>query len=285
MFQLDILYEDDHLAAVHKPTGMVVNRSDNAPHDTVQDWVESRWPQLFKQSSRAEETTSEQQEQQQVFLQRSGIAHRLDKDTSGILLIAKDVETLFSLFEQFQQRQVKKKYLALVHGKVSPKTNVIDAPIRRHPLKRTQYTVGEGGRPSQTEYQVLQHFSALDVEKVMNEPLFQRRHPRKLIGIPTNFKKAVNLYQGFSLVEVSPLTGRTHQIRVHFASQHHPVVADELYAGKKRIALDRRWCPRQFLHAAMLTFTHPHTHQQMNIEAPLPGDLQTVLHLLLPSSS
>ncbi len=267
--ELPILFEDEHVVVVMKPAGVVVNRSHTHQTDTVQDWMEKTYPQLFT-------TIDEVTEETQLFLDRSGIAHRLDKDTSGILLCAKTPQSLAQLFSQFKQRQIRKTYLALVHGKLIPSEGEINLPLGRDSKFRLRFAVREGGRESQTLYKTLHFFPHFQIdlfEKQKDRPEFTSN----LQGQSKNFRRAIKSYQGFSLVELHPLTGRTHQIRVHMSHLHHPLVGDQLYGGKRRQVLDMMWCPRHFLHAAELIFNHPISGEVVTVKSSLPKDLVEVL--------
>jgi len=173
---------------------------------------------------------------------RPGIVHRLDRDTSGLILVAKNEPIRRALQRQFKARQVHKVYVALLDGHLEAAHGRIEAPLGRDPRRRQRMAVVPGGREAITEYRLLASFAGGD----------------------------------YSLVEAEPKTGRTHQIRVHFASIGHPVVGDTVY-GRRRTRLP---VPRQFLHAQRLGFTHPLTGQPLEFEAPLPIDLAAVLHLL-----
>jgi len=177
--------------------------------------------------------------------------HRLDKETSGVLVLAKNPEAFIKIQAQFKARTVSKKYLALVHGKVSPLVGDISAPIKRNPFNRFRFTVSVDGRPSTTAYKVLDYYQ--------------------------NPKESNKSKKYYSLIEVLPKTGRTHQIRVHFSHLHNPVVADESYAGRKTSRADRNWCPRLFLHAKYLSFIHPVIEKKLEFEVKLPDDLQQAL--------
>jgi len=215
---IPVIFEDQSLLVIDKPAGVTVNKAETTKgQETIEDWL------------------------RQSPLPRRGIVHRLDKDTSGLLVIAKTADAMANLQAQFKQRQVKKVYLALVHGRVEPQSGNINLPVGRNPLKRQRFTVLITGRPAQTSYQVVKQYSA------------------------------------YSLLKVFPKTGRTHQIRIHFKHLSHPLVADPLYLGKKRLRQDRLWCPRLFLHSQSLSFTQPQTHRIINLEAPLPYDLQAAL--------
>jgi len=250
-----IVFEDSHILVLAKPAGMVVNRVKTARGKTVQDWVEEK---LKCQNSNVETTT--QNSKLSDFYQRAGIVHRLDKETSGLLLVAKTPSAFAHLQAQFKERKVRKKYLTLVHGEVKAKEGEIEAPIGRLPWKRMRFGVLPGGKQAKTKYQVL------CIKYYVSEK--ERR-------------------EYYSLLEAFPHTGRTHQIRVHLQYINHPVVADEFYVGKKRARKDRQWCPRLFLHACYLNFCHPKTKKRVEFELELPEDLKKVLESLsdgLPSS-
>jgi 23S rRNA pseudouridine1911/1915/1917 synthase len=173
-------------------------------------------------------------------VQRPGIVHRLDKDTSGLIIAAKDERTHNGLAEQLKDRQVKKTYLALVEGRLEPKEALIDAPIGRDPNNRQRMMVRAGSssgksRDAQTAYRSREYL------------------------------------HGYTFVEASPITGRTHQIRVHFASLGHPIVGDAVYGKRSDLV------PRQFLHAWRLSFRHPIEGLELSFEAPLPEDLAAAL--------
>lgn len=226
--KLKIIFEDKSLLVIDKPSGIIVDRSKTNKKETVQDWVEKYLKIEGKGAG-----------------DRAGIVHRLDKETSGVLLIAKDQETFEDLQDQFRKRKVKKTYLALVHGKVEPKKGTIEAPISRSPFNRKKFGVFLEGRQSKTKYKTEEY--------------------RKLND------KVV------SLLELMPETGRTHQIRVHLKHIGYPIVADEKYGGRKRARADRQWCPRQFLHAVNLSFIHPQAGKRVAFYSPLPLDLKKAL--------
>jgi len=221
-----IIFEDRWLLAVNKPAGMVVNRAETTKRMvTLQDWLEK------KKRGQA--------------IERNGIVHRLDKETSGVLVVAKTAEVMKALQQQFKDRQVKKTYLCLVHGQVKPRKGKIKAPISRNPFNRKRFGVFLGGRVAETEYQVMEELR----------------------------------YKGeeLSLVKIWPKTGRTHQIRVHMKHIGHALVADELYAGRKTSRKDRLWCPRLFLQAGSLELIHPVLKQKKRFEAELAVELEAVL--------
>ncbi|MFH1840563.1 MAG: RluA family pseudouridine synthase [Candidatus Shapirobacteria bacterium] len=224
-----IIFQDKDLLVLDKPAGWIVNRSQTTfRQETLQDWLEREMPC-------------------QVRFERAGIVHRLDKETSGLLLVAKNEKAFEELQSQFKNRQVKKEYLVLLHGRVIPVEGSIQAAISRHPLNRHKFGVFLGGRSAQTEYQLVTFFPS-------------------------------SQWGSFSLVKVQPRSGRTHQIRVHFKHLGFAVVGDLLYAGRKVARQDRRWCPRQFLHAAALEFRHPRSRQPLFFTSPLPEVLQRALN-------
>jgi len=217
------------LLVIDKPTGMVVNRAETTRKMvTLQDW-------LAKQGIG-------------MGVERNGIVHRLDKETSGVLVVAKSQEVMRDLQKQFKERKVQKTYLALVHGQIRPKKGKIRAPITRNPFNRKRFGVFVGGKPAETEYQVKEEYE----------------------------------YKGerLGLVKLWPKTGRTHQIRVHLKHVGHPLVADELYAGRKTSRKDRSWCSRLWLQAVSLELTHPGLRKKKRFEAELAVDLQAGLKKL-----
>lgn len=238
MLNPKIIFEDQDILVINKPCGLVVNRSQTAKDRTLQDWIEMRsshYPQL------QERIASGNNE----FIRRSGLVHRLDKETSGVMVIAKNVQAFVNLQSQFKERQVVKKYLALAHGLTEPKNGNINLPLARKPGDRRHFGVRLNGRPAYTEYKRL-----------------------KVIKRPSG--------EWLSLLEVSPKTGRTHQIRVHLASIHYPLVSDTLYLGHKQLKKDRLWCSRLFLHAFTLCFYHPKFGQKVCYKAELPRELAKI---------
>ena len=201
---MEIIYQDDDVLVVNKPPGLVIDREALETPDRL-------------------------------------VVHRLDKDTSGLLVFAKTEEALENLQQQFKERDVKKRYLALVRGKVEPRSGTIDKPIGRAPKGIGKFVVVEGGRPSVTKY------------------------------------VAAEFYSAQTLLDVTPLTGRTHQIRVHLKSIGHPIVGDKLYASRRQQREDEKIIERQFLHAYRLGFEHPRTGEWLTFEIGLPEDLQKVL--------
>lgn len=216
-----ILFEDGDLLIINKPSGIVVNSAESVKSETVQEWVEKKY---------------------NIFIEnRAGIVHRIDKETSGILLIAKNPETFYELQKQFKQRSIKKTYLAIVHGNLVPEEGEIRAPIGRLPWNKERFGVVPGGKDAVTKYKVYKN------------------------------------YDDYSLVEVYPETGRTHQIRVHLKYINHPIVGDYLYAGRKTSRADRKTVGRVMLHAWKISFAHPKTAKQITLEAEIPDDMMRVL--------
>jgi 23S rRNA pseudouridine1911/1915/1917 synthase len=254
-----IIFEDDSLILINKPAGWVVNRADTYDGPTVQEWAEQKFDIAHFSFSKKDDAEGEYGSPREIFTKRGGIVHRLDKDTSGILLLAKNPDTLIELLRQFREREVEKTYIALVHGKLSPNEGTIRLPMDRSRDDRKKFAISADGRLSETQYKVVELFPGL---------------PK---GISPKKGKS---YQGFTLVELKPKTGRTHQIRVHMSALKHPIVGDQTYAGKKRIVIDAEWCPRQFLHAKEIIFTHPLTKKQLTFEAPLAEDLTAALLLI-----
>ena len=239
---LDIIHEDNEIIVLNKPAGLVVHPGAGNRNGTLVNRLIHHFDQLSSLSGRF----------------RPGIVHRLDKDTSGIMVVAKNDIAHTNLSEQFSQREVKKTYLALVWGVPDNDEGTIDSPIIRHPKERTLFTVGEGGRSATTDYRLLEPFEHL------------------------------------SLLELSPRSGRTHQLRVHLAAIGHPIFSDDSYgggAGKAKGYLPEvsrllsslvRKLGRQALHALSLEFRHPSNRELQSHIAPIPQDLAAVLHALEP---
>ncbi len=217
---LVVAYEDPDLLVVDKPAGLVTHPAPGHPDHTLANAVLAHCPDLEGVGGEV----------------RPGLVHRLDMDTSGLIVVAKNDAAQSGLSAQFKDRTVAKAYLAAVTGYPDPERAVIDAPIGRHPRSRTRMAIVTTGREAVTEYDVL----------------------RRL--------------RGYALLEARPKTGRTHQIRVHLASIGHPVAGDATY-GVPAPGLDRH-----FLHAHRLAFTHPRTGDRLELESPLPNDLQAFLH-------
>ena len=237
---LDIIYEDDEIIVLNKPAGLVVHPGAGNPEGTLVNGLIYHFNQLSHMYGD----------------QRPGIVHRLDKNTSGILVAAKTDRAHMKLARQFTDRTVEKSYRAIVWGKFQEKSGVVTSPIIRHPRNRQMFTVSETGKLATTSYTVLKEF------------------------------------RYFSSVNIQPRTGRTHQIRVHMTSIQHPIFADETYGGGKSRA--KGYMPhersfilslfslinRQALHASALVFDHPGTGKRIVFKVPPPEDFQILLRSL-----
>ncbi|MBX5482511.1 MAG: RluA family pseudouridine synthase [Myxococcaceae bacterium] len=230
---LTVLYEDADLIVLDKAAGMVVHPAAGHTDGTLVNALLHRIRDLAGIGGEL----------------RPGIVHRLDKDTSGCMVVAKNEATLHALQAAFKGREVKKTYLALVHGVPTPEEGRIETPYGRHPVHRKKFSGRvKSGKPAMTHYRTLE-----------------------------TFDKA-------SLVEVDLETGRTHQVRVHFAERGHPLLCDALYGGARRatgaVAEAQKALGRHALHAWKLSFTHPATHQPLTFEAQLPEDFARALQAL-----
>lgn len=279
---IEILFEDQDIAVINKPAGTVVNLADTNREESIQEWWSQRllgkkdastdWHSLVPETF-----LSDYGDPETIFAERGGIVHRLDKETSGVMILAKNPGVLVNLLAQFKTRTVQKKYICLVHGKFQVVSGSLEMPIARSRENRLRYTVDAEGRPAVTEYQVVRFYPHLDVLAAVTS--IHLNFPDADVPKPLN-RKLLQTYQGFSLVECQPKTGRTHQIRVHMSHLKHPVVGDPVYLGHKREQLDRLWCPRLFLHAQNVIFAHPRTGQQVEWSTPLPAELEHVLTFL-----
>jgi 23S rRNA pseudouridine1911/1915/1917 synthase len=225
---LAVLHEDASFLAINKPAGMVVhpgagNRTGTLVHALLHRDPALAWPGQPE---------------------RAGIVHRLDRDTSGVILVAKTVRAHEALSRQFRDRSIRKTYLALVHGDVKS-GGTIDLPIGRHPTERKRMSViGKPARAATSEYEPLERFGT------------------------------------FTLVEVRPRTGRTHQIRVHLAAKGWPIVGDRVYGARARSPISR-----QALHAAAIELEHPDEKSRLCIEAPLAADMEALVERLRRGSA
>lgn len=220
--ELEVLYEDADLVAVNKPAGMVTHPAFGNLSGTLVNAALARWPEMRDVGPE---------------LARAGVVHRLDKDTSGVLVLARTPEALRALQRQFKRRTVYKRYLALVEGVPGSPSGIIEAPVGRDPKNRKRMAVVKGGREAVSRYDVLEDL------------------------------------QSNALVAIEPGTGRTHQIRVHLAWLGNPIVGDRLYGFRKqRIGLKRL-----FLHAEALHVDSPSTGERLEFRAPLPPSLEDIL--------
>ncbi|MFO1312230.1 MAG: 23S rRNA pseudouridine(1911/1915/1917) synthase RluD [Burkholderiales bacterium] len=227
---IDVVFEDGALIVIDKPAGLVVHPGSGNPDRTLLNALLHHAPQL-------------------ASLPRAGIVHRLDKDTSGLLVVAKTAQAQTDLVRQLAARAVAREYLAVVHGRVE-RNMTIDAPIGRHPTQRTSMAVVERGRPARTHVEVVERL------------------------------------RGATLVRCKLETGRTHQIRVHLAAAGHPLVGDPTYrgrGGRGDLAAGRGFA-RQALHARRLGLVHPVTGASMEWESPVPDDLANLVASLRPDA-
>lgn len=240
---LNIVFEDDVLAVINKPAGMIVHPGAGVSNGTLANALAYHFGVGV-----SELHGSDEQSNIQDLKSRIGIVHRLDKDTSGLIVVAKDEGVHEALAEQFRNREVYKSYVALVHGNPQENSGTIDRPLARDRWHRTKMTVAANGR------------SALSIWKVRQR------------------------FEKFALVDVEIKTGRTHQIRVHLASINHPVVGDSTYnEGRDNTIADHdirravETLNRFFLHAERLSFTHPKTQERLEFVQAIPAELQTLL--------
>lgn len=283
--QINILYEDQDILVLNKTAGVVVNQAQTNKGLSIQEWFvqqglakllsKANWQALVPANFDANYGTPEE-----TFNRRQGLVHRLDKNTSGALLLAKNPGALVNLLSQFKQRLTQKIYHCLVHGKPQVPEGFINAPLARSSKDRKKFAVVAGGRTASTHYQLIKEYRS---EKLIQHLIKQGFKNSGLSSQEKKLLEAKNLrmYQsGFALIACQPKTGRTHQIRVHMKHLGHALVGDSTYTGKKRAKTDAIWCPRQFLHAMSLEFSHPRTGKKTIIKAPLALDLQAVLALL-----
>ncbi len=236
MTEPTILYQDDQIVVINKPTGMPVHAAAHVPHEgTLAAWLVQKFPQIAEVGEKEVLSDGTQ-------VTRPGIVHRLDRDTSGIMVAALTHEAFESLREQFSAHEVRKIYRAFVYGVIADDRGIINKPIGR--------TRGSGS-----------HRGVRDTHGTMREA-------------QTTFRTMARRGKGndgASYLEVFPTTGRTHQIRVHLSAIQHPIVCDPLYGRGKPPLFG---FDRLALHALSLTFIHPTTGQQVSFEAPLPADFQ-----------
>lgn len=234
MNEIKIIFQDDYIIILDKPSGVTVNNSETTKNEfTIQDWLEKEFSFFNSQSAKEDDAD---------FYKRNGIVHRIDKETSGILVVAKNLESFENLQAQFKERKVHKTYLALVHGNVKPMEGEIVVPVGRLPWDRKKFGVLAGGKEAETHFKVIEEYK-----------------------------------KPFTLLELNPKTGRTHQIRVHLKYFNHPIFGDFLYAGRKTSRQDRKILDRFFLHAWKISFLHPKTKERVNFQASLPLELEKVI--------
>lgn len=244
-----IIFEDQYILVVDKPAGLVVTPSETQKEISLAQILQKEYG---------------------ISLERGGVVHRLDKDTSGLLVVAKTTEAFDNLQGQFKERKVKKEYLSLVHGLVEG-PGKIEGSIGRNPGDREKFTVIASGKEAVTEYQPIKRLEMTDdrLQEIFSD--YNKIQMRKLNTLHYNL---------YTLLRCYPKTGRTHQIRVHLKHIGFPIVADEKYVGRKMYRLDHRWAGRQFLHAAKIGFFHPITGEWLEFESPMPEDLEKALNYL-----
>jgi 23S rRNA pseudouridine1911/1915/1917 synthase len=224
--ELTVLYEDDDLVVIDKPPGMVVHPGSGQTRGTLAAGLLHRYPELDGVGA----------------ADRWGLVHRLDKDTSGAILVARSQEAFDGLTGQLRERKISREYLTLIEGVLKPPTGTIDAPIGRDPGTPTRRAVIRDGKHARTHYRLVKNYDEHDL----------------------------------AFVKVTLETGRTHQIRVHFAAIGHPIVGDATYGSRREPGLS----PRIFLHAGELKFKHPSDDSEIVVTSPLPADLAAVLDSL-----
>ncbi len=275
--KLPILYEDKILLVVDKPAGVVVTRAESVKGEIVQDWAEN-YLKTYVGNFQTENSD---------FVRRGGVVHRLDKETSGCLIIAKNGTSFAKLQIAFKNRLVKKTYIALVHRGLFGRGE-IKAPVARLPWNRERFGIVPGGKEAVTKYQGIKVFVLGKKDKdpksfssSQKQESIQINNPSKL-RMMIKGNRRLSPESIYTLLELQPESGRTHQLRVHLKYINHPIVGDYLYAGRKLQRQDRQWCPRVFLHAAKIEFPHPETGEFIKIESPLPEQLHQVLSQLHP---
>ncbi len=279
--EIEILFENDDFLVINKQSGIVVNRSDTTKGETtLQDLIDEyvqktqKTPivgkseiQLSRMSDKFDNLTDRKSDSPSIpsfpndsdveFRKRSGIVHRLDKETSGLLIVAKNPKAFENLQAQFKERKVDKSYLALAHGQIVPEKGEIKVPVGRLPWNRKRFGVVAGGREAATKYQTISNF----------------KYPALPAGRPISNETT-------TLVRLYPKTGRTHQIRVHLKYVGHPIFADPLYGGRKISRQDRALLPRIFLHSETLSFQDPKTGERVRFESQLPEQLKKFIDSL-----
>ncbi len=224
--KINTIYQDSHILILDKPAGLIVEK-EKSKEGTLEDILKKDFS---------------------INLPRSGIIHRLDKDTSGIIVVAKNKESLVDLQNQFASKKVKKAYYALVLGKLEPKEGKIDIALKRDPKNRIRFIASQAksAREAVTKYKVVKHYKT-----------------------PSS---------SLTLLKAMPLTGRTHQIRAHFFVINYPIIGDHVYKNKhSKEVSEKMSLKRQFLHAGKIEFTHPKTKKNITFKTNLPGDLKKIL--------
>ena len=257
---IKVVFENEQYLVLDKPTGLVVNKSKTIDKETLQDQLSSYF--ALKEGDLG-------------VGDRAGIVHRLDRETSGLLVVAKTNAVFDNLQVQFKNSLVKKEYMALVHGSVKENENSIRVRVGRIG-KFGRFGVVDkkvkAGRETETAYKLLDRFKFKDSKFAHLESLVNLSKARE------NYLEKYGIL--YSLLAVSPKTGRTHQIRVALKAIGHPVVSDLIYTPGKLLKFDINWCPRLFLHATNLSFTDPVTKKSVSFDSTLPKDLESALSFL-----
>lgn len=239
----EILREDEQTIVINKPVGVVVNRAETTKEETIQDWAEEQ----------ARMKPGEWTGASRLYKQRSGICHRLDKETSGCLIIAKTDEALSYYLGEFKERKIKKVYTALVHGRVEPNEGEVRLPLRRSVFDREKWQVHYEGKGAITEWKVEKRYIFEDTPRFRNS---------------------------LTLLKINLKTGRTHQIRVHLSFLGWPIFADDKYLNREMAEKDRKYLGHHFLHAGHLQFTN-FIGERVTVEADLPEDCKRLLSELM----
>lgn len=242
---IPIIFEDSEIVVIDKPSGVVCNRAETVTQQTLQDWFAEKYQ--IPTSNNKTNSNNQILKDEEYFLQRSGLVHRLDRETSGVMVMAKTVKAFVSLLKQFKERGVQKTYMALTHGYWSGREGLIDLPIARRRDDRKKMGVRGDGRESVTQYELISEYTSW--------------------AFPKELKVDDRGYTGLSLVSFKPKTGRTHQIRVHAQQMGHPIVGDMDYAGRKRSREDRKWTHRVMLQAQRIEFEHPRNGKRIHFES------------------
>ncbi len=246
--KIPIIYEDQDILVVCKPVGVVVARAETVKEETIQDWASLRYEREwlgYKDSS---------DEVVRYFLERKGLVHRLDRETSGVMVIARTPEAFADLLMQFKDRKVEKEYAALTHGLWKAKEGSIVLPVGRMRYDSKVFGVRADGRKAETRYKVEAEFRSWNLPKEVD----------------------ATGYQGFSYINFYPKTGRTHQIRVHAKHVGHQIVGDYIYTSEKRLKEDKKWAGRTLLFAKRIAFFHPRTHARVEHRCE-PAELKRIL--------
>jgi len=243
--EIEVIWQNDEAVVINKPAGLVVNRAESVKEETVQDWVEKQdwWKKTDKDNE---------------FKKRSGLAHRLDKETSGCLLIAKKPESLKSLMAQFKRRETEKYYLALVHGWIEPEEGRLKLPLARSVVDRKKQEVRYDGKMAETLWRRKEKYEGVKMNDWWGREPWGNR---------------------LSLVEIRLMTGRMHQIRVHLAHLGFPIFSDEKYLGGEQWQRDNQLLTRHFLHAEKIVFRLLNGEKK-EIKADLSQELNMCLQMM-----